>query len=205
MRRFIKIKRSRTDIIPAMITARPPRCRIRGMIAAAAESSCLRAIFINWELALRRDDVVSAAVKSKMFAPQFKIREGTAYGYGWFVMETGRGTKMLYHGGNETPAGFTAEFRRYPDENVTTILMVNSMIDEIGLNRVVSGNIASIVFGGKADFVRAAARQNRRRRFADLRRNLSNRVGRELQSPGGKRANDNRRGKSGSRQRSRAG
>jgi hypothetical protein len=67
-------------------------------------------------------------------------------------METERNTKMLYHGGNETPAGFTAEFRRYPDENVTTILMVNSMIDEIGLNRVVSDNIASIVFGGNADF-----------------------------------------------------
>jgi hypothetical protein len=107
--------------------------------------------FYRWELALRRDDVVSAAVKRKMFAPQFKVREGTAYGYGWYVMDTARGTKMLYHGGNETPAGFTAEFRRYLDENTTTILMVNSMIDEIGLNRVVSGNIASIVFGGKAD------------------------------------------------------
>jgi CubicO group peptidase (beta-lactamase class C family) len=107
--------------------------------------------FYQWELALRRDDVVSEKVRRKMFAPQFKIREGMAYGYGWFVMDSGRGTKMLYHGGNETPAGFTAEFRRYPDENVTTILMVNTMIDEIGLNRVVSGNIASIVFGGKAD------------------------------------------------------
>jgi hypothetical protein len=59
---------------------------------------------------------------------------------------------MLYHGGNETPAGYTAEFRRYPEENVTTILMVNTMIDEIGFNRVVSSNIASIIFGGKADF-----------------------------------------------------
>jgi CubicO group peptidase (beta-lactamase class C family) len=108
--------------------------------------------FYNWELALRRDDVVSAQVKSKMFAAQFTINPRTAYGYGWFVMETERNTKMLYHGGNETPAGFTAEFRRYPDENVTTILMVNSMIDEIGLNRVVSDNIASIVFGGNADF-----------------------------------------------------
>lgn len=107
--------------------------------------------FYNWELALRRDDVVSAQVKSKMFAAQFAINPKMAYGYGWFVMETERGTKMLYHGGNETPAGYTAEFRRYPEENVTTILMVNSMIDEIGLNRVVSGNIASIVFGGKAD------------------------------------------------------
>jgi hypothetical protein len=59
---------------------------------------------------------------------------------------------MLYHGGNETPAGYTAEFRRYPEENVTTILMVNTMIDEIGCNRVVSNNIASIIFGGRADF-----------------------------------------------------
>jgi CubicO group peptidase (beta-lactamase class C family) len=107
--------------------------------------------FYNWELALRRDDVVSANVKSKMFAPQFTINPRMAYGYGWFVMDTERNTKMLYHGGNETPAGYTAEFRRYPDENTATILMVNSMIDEIGLNRVVSGNIASIIFGGKAD------------------------------------------------------
>jgi hypothetical protein len=30
--------------------------------------------------------------------------------------------------------------------------MVNTMIDEIGFNRVVSSNIASIIFGGKADF-----------------------------------------------------
>jgi hypothetical protein len=67
-------------------------------------------------------------------------------------METERNTRMLYHGGNETPAGYTAEFRRYPEENVTTILMVNTMIDEIGFNRVVSGNIASIIFGGKVDF-----------------------------------------------------
>lgn len=108
--------------------------------------------FYNWELALRRDDVVSANVKSKMFAPQFTINPRMAYGYGWYVMETERNTKMLYHGGNETPAGYTAEFRRYPEENVTTILMVNTMIDDIGFNRVVSSNIASIIFGGKADF-----------------------------------------------------
>jgi CubicO group peptidase (beta-lactamase class C family) len=108
--------------------------------------------FYNWELALRRDDVVSANVKSKMFAAQFTINPKMAYGYGWFVMETERNTKMLYHGGNETPAGYTAEFRRYTEENVTTILMVNTMIDEIGFNRVVSSNIASIIFGGKADF-----------------------------------------------------
>lgn len=108
--------------------------------------------FYNWELALRRDDVVSAQIKSKMFAPQFIINPKMAYGYGWFVMETERGTKMLYHGGNETPAGYTAELRRYPEEKVTTILMVNTMIDEIGFNRVVSSNIASIIFGGRADF-----------------------------------------------------
>ncbi|HLM62123.1 MAG TPA: serine hydrolase domain-containing protein [Pyrinomonadaceae bacterium] len=108
--------------------------------------------FYNWELALRRDDVISANVKSKMFAAQFTINPRTAYGYGWYVMETERNTKMLYHGGNETPAGYTAEFRRYPEENVTTILMVNTMIDEIGFNRVVSSNITSIIFGGKADF-----------------------------------------------------
>jgi hypothetical protein len=87
-----------------------------------------------------------------MFATQFTINPRMAYGYGWYVMNTERNTKMLYHGGNETPAGYTAEFRRYPEENVTTILMVNTMIDEIGFNRVVSSNIASIIFGGKADF-----------------------------------------------------
>lgn len=108
--------------------------------------------FYNWELALRRDDVVSADVKSKIFAPQVTINPRMAYGYGWYVMDTERNTKMLYHGGNETPAGYTAEFRRYPEENVTTILMVNTMIDDIGFNRVVSSNIASIIFGGKTDF-----------------------------------------------------
>ncbi|HEX8637470.1 MAG TPA: serine hydrolase domain-containing protein, partial [Pyrinomonadaceae bacterium] len=55
--------------------------------------------FYNWELALRRDDVVSAQVKGKMFAPQFTINPKMAYGYGWFVMDTERNTKMLYHGG----------------------------------------------------------------------------------------------------------
>jgi hypothetical protein len=42
---FYKNKRSRTVITPAMITARPRRCLIRGMTAGAAESSFPRATF----------------------------------------------------------------------------------------------------------------------------------------------------------------
>ena len=103
----------------------------------------------HWEQALRQDDVLSASIKRKLFTPYAKEPNGWSYGYGWHVIETSRGTTELYHGGNETPRGFTAEYRRYLGEGVTTILLVNMMIDEIGLNRMVNDDIAAIIFGGK--------------------------------------------------------
>ncbi len=101
----------------------------------------------KWELALRKGKVLSNGIKEKMFRPHSYFRPKWHYGYGWFIIESDRGTTEFYHGGGDIPRGYTASFTRYPSENMTIIIFTNEMIDEMGFLRAVKEDITNIAFG----------------------------------------------------------
>ncbi|MCB1024759.1 MAG: beta-lactamase family protein [Acidobacteria bacterium] len=101
----------------------------------------------KWELSLRNEDVLSAGIKEKMFTPYVDFIPDWQYGYGWFVIRSKRGTTEYYHGGGDTPGGYTASYTRYPAEKMTIIIFTNTMIDELGFLRAVKDDITDIAFG----------------------------------------------------------
>jgi len=79
----------------------------------------------QWHKALKDDRILSQEAKRFYYAPHVKEEpEGdTFYGYGWVVATTPRRTKVVVHnGGNGI---FSADFRRYLDEDVVIIVCSN--------------------------------------------------------------------------------
>ena len=76
----------------------------------------------RWDQALLGDDVVSAEAKKLMFTPFLND-----YGYGWDIMPTARGTTVIKHDGGST-LGLSANFCRYVDEGMTTIVASNATV-----------------------------------------------------------------------------
>ncbi|HYO16115.1 MAG TPA: serine hydrolase domain-containing protein, partial [Thermoanaerobaculia bacterium] len=98
----------------------------------------------RWHLALERGDLLSPESREKAAIPHVPTgrREGEAYGYGWFITKTPRGTRLVAHsGGNGT---FTAYFNRYVDENVVLVTATNDTGSEF---RGVAPNLSKILFG----------------------------------------------------------
>jgi CubicO group peptidase (beta-lactamase class C family) len=80
----------------------------------------------RWHQALEGDAILSAEAKRKMWTPHVAENEegDSHYGYGWAIMNTVRGTKLITHnGGNNI---FFADFRRYVDEGVVILVMSNT-------------------------------------------------------------------------------
>jgi CubicO group peptidase (beta-lactamase class C family) len=106
--------------------------------------SSVRDLF-RWHQALEGEAILSAAAKAKMWTPHVAENdEGSShYGYGWAIMQTQRGTRLIAHnGGNGI---FFADFRRYVDEGVVVLVMSNTADMSAG------GTLASVsraVFGG---------------------------------------------------------
>ena len=90
--------------------------------------------------------MLSAEARRKYFTPHVAEGEGTTsyYGYGWAILTTPRGTKLIAHNGGVNDV-FGANFRRYVNEKVVLIILSNST--NWGLNAtVVSGQVARIIF-----------------------------------------------------------
>lgn len=102
----------------------------------------------RWDRALRGSGILPQEAVRRMTTPYTERRPGMSYGYGWFVITTPRGTTDLYHGGGDTPRGVTAALNRYMDEDIVTIVIVNSMIDELGLLYAVREPLNALLFGG---------------------------------------------------------
>lgn len=76
----------------------------------------------RWHKALLGNEVVGERSKQAIFAPHAaETKSGRShYGYGWSIATTVRGTKAVMHnGGNGV---FSADFRRYLDEDVVVIM-----------------------------------------------------------------------------------
>ncbi len=95
----------------------------------------------RWEQSLSTDQLVPKAYLDEMFAPQVSIQDsgGWAYGYGWAI-GTERGRRIFSHDGGIE--GFTTIISRYPDEQVTLIVLSNQQNEAIGtINDILSKKI----------------------------------------------------------------
>lgn len=78
----------------------------------------------KWSAALDTDKLLTAKTKEQMWTPH-SLTDGNAtkYGFGWRI-ETVEGLRNLGHSGSTS--GFSASFRRFPDNGLTVILLTNT-------------------------------------------------------------------------------
>ena len=95
----------------------------------------------RWHKTLLEDKVLSAEVKKKMFTPFLND-----YGYGWDVLKREMGTLIQHDGGSML--GCSAEFRRYIDAKIVTMVFCNQSYGQQALFEVVRDQIEMLVFGG---------------------------------------------------------
>ena len=77
--------------------------------------------FYKWYLALKGDKILSVDSKKKLFTPVLEN-----YGYGWNIVPTLRGTKLIHHGGSGSGVGMNATFRWFADEGIFVGILSNS-------------------------------------------------------------------------------
>lgn len=108
----------------------------------------------RWHLALDSDRVLDAAERKKLFTPWVPEEGGMSYyAYGWAVMKTPRGTRLITHnGGNGI---FVAELQRFVDESV--YVFIASSVAEQKATRWLDWTDAAI-FGGRAPMPPAVER-----------------------------------------------
>ncbi len=112
--------------------ARPPAWRI--LLSTADDLH-------RWHLALRAGSVLTAESRRKLFTP---VLEG--YAYGWNVVPTARGTRLIHHGGGGN-AGSVATFRWFVDEDVFVTILNNSLMAGFSADYV-TADVEAILFGG---------------------------------------------------------
>jgi CubicO group peptidase (beta-lactamase class C family) len=127
---------------------RPPigwgRRGVGGLISTVADLH-------RWATALDAGAIVPLDVQRAMLDRVVPVREGLDDALGWFVLAAPDGGRVLYHGGNDTPAGYTAEIRRYLDDGIVTVIASNRMVDDVGpvgLDGEVGRCVAALLFGG---------------------------------------------------------
>jgi len=94
----------------------------------------------RWDRALYTEELVKKETLDKIFSGYVDTQEGSKYGYGWVIVDTGLG-KLIYHTGGTL--GFSAIIARFVDQDFTIIALVNSQ----GYNAVdLVNTIAAIVY-----------------------------------------------------------
>jgi CubicO group peptidase (beta-lactamase class C family) len=91
-----------------------------GLVTTVADMS-------RWAIALDTDTPLNRASRDQMWTPA-RLKDGSpargpgGYGFGWMVT-TVAGHRLLAHGGIR--AGYTAYIARYPDDELTVVLLAN--------------------------------------------------------------------------------
>ena len=80
----------------------------------------------RWSDALDRGMVLSNSSVSELFKPHATVGETRAYGYGWQLVKTSRGTNAQAHTGADDAVGGFAALYRFVDEGVVVVLLSNS-------------------------------------------------------------------------------
>ncbi|HEX8430075.1 MAG TPA: serine hydrolase domain-containing protein [Longimicrobium sp.] len=96
-----------------------------GYRGATGLRSTARDIF-RWHQALLGDAVLGDSAKALAFATQVQRAPDAGYGYGWQVLRTSRGTRLITHTGGESGIDHYSSLRRYVDEGVTIVVLSNA-------------------------------------------------------------------------------
>lgn len=80
----------------------------------------------KYDIALDSGEIASESVMEQLFTPAV-ASDGSAlpYAYGWYVQEY-QGEKLVWHGGWDEEAGFSALYLKAPERNLTFIVLANS-------------------------------------------------------------------------------
>lgn len=93
----------------------------------AATGICSTAMDLHrWQQRLHSRQLLSGMSTELLFAPHAQRTESDAYGYGWQVIDTDRGTRLLTHSGAESGIEHYASVRRYVDDGWTVVLLSNA-------------------------------------------------------------------------------
>jgi CubicO group peptidase (beta-lactamase class C family) len=98
---------------------------------------------LKWDQALYTNQLVSTESLSAIFAPSASLPNGVGYGYGWMISDRS-GYHIVEHGG--AVPGFVANLARYPDDQVTIIVLSNF---DVYNPAQISDGLAEIVFKEK--------------------------------------------------------
>jgi CubicO group peptidase (beta-lactamase class C family) len=114
----------------------------------------------RWINALRSDKVLTAKQREAMFTPHTDPinANGFRFGYGWFLQQTPRGTRLALHGGDTLAAG--AELTWWMDERMVLVTSTNVRHDFYPTRNRVDRVLRPMFFGDRAEpdvptFVRA--------------------------------------------------
>lgn len=86
----------------------------------------------KWDRALYESDILSDSSKNLMFSKsviQDSSDTTTYYGYGWGISKEDGKTKYSHSGGIE---GFLSYIGRYPDDDLTIIILANNILTSLG-------------------------------------------------------------------------
>jgi CubicO group peptidase (beta-lactamase class C family) len=86
----------------------------------------------RWEQALSTEQLIPKAYLDEMFKPQVVIPNagGAAYGYGWFIGTENEHAFIMHDGSID---GFANELMRYPNDQVTIIVLSNTLTTDVGM------------------------------------------------------------------------
>lgn len=87
---------------------------------------CTAEDLYRWHLAIQGEGLLSRFSKDVMFAPHAHRSSADAYGYGWQVLQTRRGTRLLTHTGGESGLDHYSSLGYYADEDVVVAFLSNA-------------------------------------------------------------------------------
>lgn len=97
----------------------------------------------RWYAAIRGGRVLTAESRRRWMAPVMED-----YAYGWYVVPTPRGTKLIHHGGGGGIAGSVATFRWFGDEDTFVAVLNNSLMPGLHADYI-SADVEHLLFGGE--------------------------------------------------------
>jgi CubicO group peptidase (beta-lactamase class C family) len=97
----------------------------------------------KWDRALYTEKLVKKSTLDNIFSNHMEMTpSGPYYGYGW-MLTNGKYGREIYHGGNTV--GFTSNIARYPDKDLTIIILTN--VGYYNINPL-NDTLADIALGG---------------------------------------------------------
>ena len=121
----------------------PSRLRIDDSLKGAGGYACTVGELYQWISSLESGVALGTPTVERMFTNHTGGRNG--YGYGWFVLQTMRGTPLVQHMGDHN--GFNSVLRRYRNEQRTIVFLSNTFTQGRSLHEAVVNRLALMLAG----------------------------------------------------------